>query len=334
MSRVYNAFLSDEERLIAVESAREELQFARYNTMLEMIDQKLELNKKAAELKVLEESGTYEDLEYLYTEAENEAGQEKTGVIQSICNAIKTVIQSITNAIKNFFNKNKTNADAQVEVDATEYDNSNKLINGWGKVKSALNLPDNNSDKFTKIITAVGGLVGSFVVVQGANKVYKKVKYGDVQDKSTKIDEINKEIMNFVNNSVLGKMANAAKDLLGKFSDVLNPVQKLINKIKDILVGLGVKITKPKSGADNTEGNDDNSGNNNGNNEPANNTGNQGDNAGTQGSDGNNGETTESVDEEITEEEDDNLFGLNPNDFVEESYDENLNEIMEILGDL
>ena len=119
MSRVYNAYLSDDERLIAVESARMDLQFARYNVMLEMIDQKLDLNKKAAELKVLEESGTYDDLEYLYMEAENEAGQEKTGVIQSICNAIKTVIQSISNAIKNFVNKNKANTNAEVEVDAT-----------------------------------------------------------------------------------------------------------------------------------------------------------------------------------------------------------------------
>lgn len=336
MSRVYNAYLSDDERLIAVESARMDLQFARYNVMLEMIDQKLDLNKKAAELKVLEESGTYDDLEYLYMEAENEAGQEKTGVVQSICNAIKTVIQSISNAIKNFVNKNKANTNTEVEVDATEYDNANKLISGWGNVKSALNLPDNNSGKFDAIVKAVGGLVGGFVVVQGANKVYKKVKYGDVNEKITKVDQINQEILNFVNNSILGKIANAAKDILGKFSNVLNPVQDLINKIKNILVGLKVKITTPKSSGENSDNNSENTNGSNGNNDT------NSDQNGTQTStetttnNSDNSGTTESVEENIEEsEDDDKIYGLDPFDFIEESADDDsLNELMEILGEL
>ena len=345
MSRVYNAYLSDDERLIAVESARMDLQFARYNVMLEMIDQKLDLNKKAAELKVLEESGTYDDLEYLYMEAENEAGQEKTGVIQSICNAIKTVIQSISNAIKNFVNKNKANTNAEVEVDATEYDNANKLINGWNNVKKAINLPDNNSGKFDAIVKAVGGLVGGFVVVQGANKVYKKVKYGDVNDKITKVDQINQEILNFVNNSILGKIANTAKDVLGKFSNVLNPVQDLINKVKNILVGLKVKITKP--GEKDETATDENTGkagtvdtntDQTGDVQPAKET------TDTKTGENNTG-TTESVEEDDSkeevkestnedDEENDKIYGLDPSDFLEESVDDSINEIMEILGEL
>lgn len=345
MSRVYNSYLSDDERLIAVESARINLQFARYNVMLEMIDQKLELNKKAAELKVLEESGTYDDLEYLYTEAENEAGQEKTGVIQSICNAIKTVIQTISNAIRNFVNKNKSNPDGEIEVDANEYENSNKLINGWNNVKKAINLPDTNKDKKKAVIAAVGALVGGFIVTQGANKVYKKVKYGDVDSKLTKIDQINGEILNFVNNSVLGKMANAAKDVLGKFTDVLNPVQNLINKIKDIISGLKVKIIKPGEKDETTT--DENTGkagtadtntNQTGDVQPAKET------TDTKTGENNTG-TTESVEEdgskeEVKEstneddEENDKIYGLDPSDFLEESVDDSINEIMEILGEL
>ena len=65
MSRIYNAYLKDKDREYAIESAKEDLQFSRYAVMLNMIDDRLELNRKAAELKVLEESGTYEDLKYL-----------------------------------------------------------------------------------------------------------------------------------------------------------------------------------------------------------------------------------------------------------------------------
>ena len=39
MSRVYNAYMSEEERSYAVENAMDDLQFARYNVMLSMIDQ-------------------------------------------------------------------------------------------------------------------------------------------------------------------------------------------------------------------------------------------------------------------------------------------------------
>ena len=361
MSRIYNAYMSDEERLYAVESAREDLQFARYAVMLDMIDQKLNLNKKAAELKVLEESGTYDDLKYLYTEAENEAKQEKTGVIQSVVNAIKTVLNSIANAIKKFTG-NKRDPNELIEVNSAEWDNSNKLISGWNKVTSAMNKPDDeNGSKINAVIAAVSAVLGSIGVAEGANIIYKKIKYGDIKNQVTKIDQINQSIIGFMDNSILGPISRGVQSVINIFSgkkkedtngdgkvdkkDNQDPngdkdgtdnknlgiFTNLTKRIREILQGFKIPIGSNK--ANNTKAE----------NQPAENTGDkpkeekpaekpaatgEGGTDGTGNAGGNDG-TTESVEDDV----DDTIFGLRPEDYLKESFDEDIAEIMEILGD-
>ena len=361
MSRIYNAYMSDEERLYAVESAREDLQFARYAVMLDMIDQKLNLNKKAAELKVLEESGTYDDLKYLYTEAENEAKQEKTGVIQSVVNAIKTVLNSIANAIKKFTG-NKRDPNELIEVNSAEWDNSNKLISGWNKVTSAMNKPDDeNGSKINAVIAAVSAVLGSIGVAEGANIIYKKIKYGDIKNQVTKIDQINQSIIGFMDNSILGPISRGVQSVINIFSgkkkedtngdgkvdkkDNQDPngdkdgtdnknlgiFTNLTKRIREILQGFKIPIGSNK--ANNTKAE----------NQPAENTGDkpkeekpaekpaatgEGGTGGTGNAGGNDG-TTESVEDDV----DDTIFGLRPEDYLKESFDEDIAEIMEILGD-
>ena len=367
MSRIYNAYLSDEERLYAVENAREDLQFARYAVMLDMIDQKLDLNKKAAELKVLEESGTYDDLEYLYTEAENEAKQEKTGIIQSIVNAIKTVLNSIANAIKKFTGS-KRDPNELIEVNSAEWDNSNKLISGWNKVTGALNKPDDeNGSKISTVIAAVSGLLGTIGVAEGANIVYKKIKYGDIKNQVTKIDQINQTIIGFLDNSILGPISRGIQSVIDFFGSKkkedtngdgkvdkkdnqdpngnkdgtdnknLGVLTNFAKRIREIIQGFNIPIGSNK--ANNTKAE----------NQPAENAGDkpkeekpaekpaatgEGGTGGTSDA-GGNGATTESVedDEEVIKEEDDTIFGLRPEDYLNESFDEDIAEIMEILGD-
>lgn len=310
MGRIYNAYLEDAEREMMIESAKNDLTFARYAVMLEMVDQKLALNKKAAELKVLEEFGTYEDLEYLYTEAENEANQEKTGIVQSIINAIRTVLQSISNAIKGFVNKNKNNENL-VEVDANAYENGNKLINGWNSVSSALTQSDSN--KFGTISKAILGLLGTFAAIEAGNKIYKKVKYKDVADKVTKIDNINNTIL-----GALDKFKN------GKFKIVTDAIQNLVKKIQEIITGLKITIPGKKKKEENAGDGNQTQGNNG-------TTGTDQGNAGaqeTQPQQNNEGTKTESVDDFSFDEE----FG--DDDFMEESYDEIFDELDNILNNM
>ena len=75
--------------------------------MMEMVDYKYRMNKLNAEIKVLTENGTYDDLMYLYEEAENEQKEEKKGVISTVIDAIKTVINTIIETSLDFSIKKK-----------------------------------------------------------------------------------------------------------------------------------------------------------------------------------------------------------------------------------
>lgn len=354
MSRVYNAYLTNEEREYMVESMQNDLQMSRYSVMLDMIDSKLELNRKSAELKVLKESGTYDDLKFLYMEAENEANQQKVGVIQSIVNAIKTVISTISNAIKNFVGKNANN-ESEVEVDAGAYENSNKIINGWNNVTSALNMPDNDMKKKGAAIgAAILGVIGGLAAVNVGNKIYKKVKYKDVADKCTKIDEIQNAILNFLNNSVLGNIKKGVDSFFGLFKkkdkseegkndgnadkpdvtseeekknpeNFLAQISNFVTKIQETLKGLKVPFLKKKDGNAQGEKKEPEQQNDQGDQSGNNGSGNGNQGNGQQGQTGTTGETTESFI--------DNLLDFSSDDYMDESVDDN-EDIFSVLTNI
>ena len=84
MSDIFKSYLSEDERAVAIEESTYEIQMAKLNAMYEMVDKNLELNMLEAEAKVLTESGTYDDLDYLYEEANAEAVEKKKGIIGKI----------------------------------------------------------------------------------------------------------------------------------------------------------------------------------------------------------------------------------------------------------
>lgn len=73
--------------------------------LFESVIKKKEINMKEAELKVMEESGAYEDLEVLYEAAAEEATKMKKNVLLKMIDAIKAFIDSIATKIKSVFTK-------------------------------------------------------------------------------------------------------------------------------------------------------------------------------------------------------------------------------------
>ena len=74
---IYNGYLTGFERELAIEDAEIDNTFSRFDTMWEMVNLEYEQNIRDAELKVFKENGTYDDLLYLYQEAENAAAEKK-----------------------------------------------------------------------------------------------------------------------------------------------------------------------------------------------------------------------------------------------------------------
>ena len=193
MSDIFKSYLSEEERAIAIEESTYEIQMAKLNAMYEMVDKNLELNMLEAEAKVLTESGTYDDLDYLYEEANKEAAEKKEGIISKIIGVVKQIWQAITNTITNFFSKNKDVED-EVEVDENDEKRMNALNGVWGKIKQLLNFVRNNGGKIAIGVAALGAVVlGGFELFGKEGKKIKKpssVVKGWIQSIKSKAGEV------------------------------------------------------------------------------------------------------------------------------------------------
>lgn len=250
MSDIFKSYLSEEERAIAIEESTYEIQMAKLNAMYEMVDKNLELNMLEAEAKVLTESGTYDDLDYLYEEANKEAAEKKEGIISKIIGVVKQIWQAITNTITNFFSKNKV-GEGEAEVDENDEKRVNALNGVWGKIKLVLNFVRNNGAKIAMGVAAIGTLILGGLELFG--KKGKKVKRpssvvkGWIQSIKSKAGEVNSAL----------KSAIAGDEDHKKALEILSTVgEKLKDWVTSLTSALGSvmvlnKVISPKEGKEN-----------------------------------------------------------------------------------
>ena len=250
MSDIFKSYLSEEERAIAIEESTYEIQMAKLNAMYEMVDKNLELNMLEAEAKVLTESGTYDDLDYLYEEANAEAAEKKEGIIAKIVGVVKQIWQAITNTITNFFSKNKV-GEGEAEVDENDEKRVNALNGVWGKIKLVLNFVRNNGAKIAMGVAAIGTLILGGLELFG--KKGKKVKRpssvvkGWIQSIKSKAGEVNSAL----------KSAIAGDEDHKKALEILSTVgEKLKDWVTSLTSALGSvmvlnKVISPKEGKEN-----------------------------------------------------------------------------------
>lgn len=237
--RIYNEYMSLDERLMTAESLSEDYDVDRYMLMIEMVDRHLDINLRKAELKVLVEGGTYEDLEYLYEEAEQEATAQKKGIVQSIVSAITGAFQAIINGIRKFFKLEK-NPEEMVEVDEQAWQASHKLGMEWDKVSGQLDGDPSDENHWKDAVPKIlAGALAAVGIVAGGKYVGKKIKVraADQEKQGTKISQICQKIVDISNKFTDSKV----------FSFVKTPFEKLKNGIKSILSKIGINFGKDKS---------------------------------------------------------------------------------------
>ena len=250
MSDIFKSYLSEEERAIAIEESTYEIQMAKLNAMYEMVDKNLELNMLEAEAKVLTESGTYDDLDYLYEEANKEATEKKEGIISKIIGVVKQIWQAITNTITNFFSKNKV-GEGEAEVDENDEKRVNALNGVWGKIKLVLNFVRNNGAKIAMGVAAIGTLIlGGLELFGEKGKKVKRpssVVKGWIQSIKSKAGEVNSAL----------KSAIAGDEDHKKALEILSTVgEKLKDWVTSLTSALGSvmvlnKVISPKEGKEN-----------------------------------------------------------------------------------
>lgn len=101
---------------IGIESMELENTFRKYFTMLEMVEMKESMMAADAECKVYCESGSSDDLDYLYTEAKNATSANKKNIFNKIFNTVHDVVHKILGKISDIFGIKTTDKNAKVEV--------------------------------------------------------------------------------------------------------------------------------------------------------------------------------------------------------------------------
>lgn len=236
---------SDTEKKIMLESAEADLKLDKLFAAFEMVEMNLALNYEAADLKVMQESGTYDDLNTLYEEANAEADGKKKGILASIINGIISICQSIRNAIAGIFKKNGGDEDI---VQAPEgYEKDASAIKGyWNRIRTGFQKIKSGDLKGIGDIIA-GAAVPTLVTVGAAGAVavtYKTVKKSQLKKTSDEIEQISNEMENDLK-SVQG-IVNAAgavtagtdNEKISKFKEFLNCISNFIKKCRAFIMGL------------------------------------------------------------------------------------------------
>ena len=212
MNAIYCNNLSDFERQITFFEKVFDANFQEAMLALEMVNQRADINCLKAEARVIKESGTEEDLLYLYTEANNEASEQSGGFFTKIITGIKNFITNVWTNFTNLFkkqNKEDIKKRAGEKEIVLEY-NPSAISNICGEFISNMS----NGEKLKQYLTGAGILVGGTVSVAGI-VAYVKKKSG----KSTPVTPENVDQMTEENISVQSKLSGLA-DQLKKLADV------------------------------------------------------------------------------------------------------------------
>lgn len=256
MSSIYNEYLTGTDREIAIIHAEYAAQIAKLNVLFEAVDATLEANMLAAEAKVFAESGTYDDLTMLYTEAQADASEKKVGIIRSIINAIVTFFRNIKAKLTG---QKVATPDQSVTFDEETSSKLNLFEKSWANIQSGVNKIKSNGilagaeDLLKGLAPWIGTGVAATTVATVTMK-HKEIqaKINELAEKSDIVHSIMTTITNFLNmfkkddnvNEQSDKDDGVTSDKLGLVDKVTKAIKKftdwvvnLMNKLRSFITG-------------------------------------------------------------------------------------------------
>ena len=241
---IYNAYLEGAERDAAILSMEMDNQYDKLSMLYEMTLMELAQVKKDIELKVFKESGTYDDLEYLISEAEAQVAQDQTNVLSQILQWFANAIQKMITGIKNFFTGAKDipdDTEAQVELPEKETEM-------FTKINGILNSVAGMDGKITMdgVLKVVAGALGVGGTLAGLGAVWNKFD----QDHKIKARIMKWGAVKAINaacNKSVGALNKIITDVINKIQDtgvgrwicdqILRPIQQRCDNIINICNG-------------------------------------------------------------------------------------------------
>lgn len=238
LNELFYSYVTETEKDYMALEAAFEIEMEKEQLALEYADRLYEIKLMESNARVLNESGTYEDIDTLYAEAAAESNARKENIFKRVFAKIKKMASDLIEKIQSFFTKEnmdqaKQNAKAQ-GVDEIEVTRDPKAI--LEAIKSAFKKLGNMSislvtkDVDGKRVFSVEKTLRTAIEAACAAAVVKKVKV-DVVDKW--IAELKKQIAFIKTTATAWEDINAS--LLGVGYD-----KKAAKKESDAQIGTGV----------------------------------------------------------------------------------------------
>lgn len=287
MENIYNSYLSGKEREEAIEESSIELLFNKLDMMYEMADMEYQNDIQSAEFKVLKESGTYDDLQYLVEVATEENTEKKKGIIKTLIEAIANIFKKIADAMHKFVIKGNDEEEADVPDDFIKKHNA--IMDFWNKWRNAIpNIVKGEKQNGDGIIAAIESVLALGTAGAGTAVVMRKIKLSKMKEYKNNeaiVNEGMSRVVNTTQNALAildnstpnnqdngdGKSKNGILDfikkILGKLKDFANFVKNTFNQLVNI-IKTKFKSTKSDKAENNEPDNTSENNNSTNNSEP------------------------------------------------------------------
>ena len=250
MSSIVNGYMNAIERENDMFNRSIEIESNKISLMVEAYYNKLENDYLLAEQKVMMENGTYDDLTYLYMEANEEANQNKETIFQKI----KAFFQRIFDSIKNLFRRGDAyegNA-PKCFMDAANGSGSSEIVNFFKKIGNDFKngnvigaietLAKGGLTAFSVCVAIDKGVESASNIIHYPKKAYLKVK--DWFDRLTsELQKIESELIAAAQNSNNEKATSFANEVKAKLGKIILWVKGKWEKFMSFFSGVKDKIT-------------------------------------------------------------------------------------------
>ena len=187
------SYLNDTEKENLVIESECDIEIMKANLMMEYARGLEQIRLKEAELRVLNEGGTYEDLVSYYTEAENAANEMAQKASQGIFARLKNLISGIIKSITEFFTgQAQKDAMAQLQQDPEANTNGNFPDLGVckAKIEEIISTITGFFTNSSNPVEAIAKVTGAAAVIAAIAKTISTFKDGKCEQAEATVGEV------------------------------------------------------------------------------------------------------------------------------------------------
>ena len=266
-NELFYSYIDDSDKeLMAIEAAAD-IEINKSLLALEYADRLYDIKLMQADLKVLNESGTFEDLDMLYEAAGKENADRKEGIVKTIWNKILKFLGDMRDAIGRLISKNKMNELKNAEGNTSVKDPNKVLgavknaVSSVGKfLKPGVTVTNDDGEKVVSItktlVTTIEGIGVTAIAIKTIPGLFLKAQSfgGDLMKKVQAIkdnppmgDGINSLVQFF--KTCADKVFEVAKSIV---SSIKGAAKNAASTVSSAVDAAKAKVTGKQSGPDTT----------------------------------------------------------------------------------